>query len=64
MSVDVLMENAGRAVAEIVLERFPGRKVHIFCGHGNNGGDGLVAARFLPDADVSAVDGTVMGTPE
>ncbi len=43
-----LMENAGRAVAEELLRELPnGAKVSIVCGRGNNGGDGLVAARHL-----------------
>ncbi len=46
-----LMENAGRAVAAAVMERF-GRKssVVIVCGTGGNGGDGFVAARHLAGA--------------
>jgi len=40
----ILMENAGRDVAE-ECENFS--KILIFCGTGNNGGDGLCAARHL-----------------
>ena len=46
----ILMENAGRQVAEVAatfLEGVQGRKVSIIAGKGNNGGDGLVAARYL-----------------
>ncbi len=43
-----LMENAGRAVADDVANRHPpGTAVVIAAGPGNNGGDGLVAARIL-----------------
>lgn len=45
-----LMENAGRTVSEVVLSELKGiknKKVAVFCGGGNNGGDGFVAARYL-----------------
>jgi hydroxyethylthiazole kinase-like uncharacterized protein yjeF len=45
-----LMERAGRAVADAVLANHPvGARVTIVAGHGNNGGDGFVAARLLAD---------------
>ena len=53
-----LMENAGRAVAQAALEfaaaelgKRPAEvKAAVCCGKGNNGGDGLVAARYLKQA--------------
>ena len=47
----MLMENAGRAVYQIIKQRFDlkDKKILIVCYHGNNGGDGFVAARYLCD---------------
>ena len=49
VSILDLMENAGKAVAEVARTEFgaAGRRVLVLCGTGNNGGDGLVAARHL-----------------
>ena len=47
----VLMENAGKAVYQLVKQRFDlkDKKILVVCYHGNNGGDGFVAARYLCD---------------
>lgn len=50
IAAETLMENAGREVARAALERAGGvygTRAVVVCGKGNNGGDGLVAARYL-----------------
>ena len=49
ISVEELIENAGRAVAEEIIRRYGARKTVVLCGPGNNGKDGHVAARYLKD---------------
>jgi hydroxyethylthiazole kinase-like uncharacterized protein yjeF len=65
-----LMENAGRNVAECVAASagsLSRRRIVILCGKGNNGGDGLVAARYLkamgagPDVLLFAVPDRLRG---
>ncbi|MDY0324085.1 MAG: NAD(P)H-hydrate dehydratase [Candidatus Carbobacillus sp.] len=55
MDLDILMENAGSAVARAIHQRYgydeKGNRrrlnIAVICGTGNNGGDGFVAARHL-----------------
>lgn len=50
VSAGQLMDSAGRAVAKEIRKRIPpGKKILILAMHGNNGGDGFVAARHLLD---------------
>jgi NAD(P)H-hydrate epimerase len=48
----VLMENAGRGMAELLVRLGVHGGVAICCGKGNNGGDGLVIARHLANGGV------------
>lgn len=55
-----MMENAGSQAAEYIrrtLKQLEGLQVAVFCGKGNNGGDGLVAARrlFQMGSEVSVI---------
>jgi hydroxyethylthiazole kinase-like uncharacterized protein yjeF len=43
----VLMERAALGVSSLILSQYSGRHTLIVCGRGNNGGDGLAAARQL-----------------
>ncbi|HKQ59256.1 MAG TPA: NAD(P)H-hydrate dehydratase [Candidatus Eisenbacteria bacterium] len=64
-SGEVLMERAGAGVVEAMERRYGpslGLRVLVLCGTGNNGGDGLVAARHL-DARGAEVHVGVLGDP-
>lgn len=52
MSSLVLMENAGRGTADLLINRGVAGPVLLCCGSGNNGGDGLVIARHLEAAEI------------
>ena len=48
IALQLLMETAGRAVADVASRHWPAaRRFLVLCGKGNNGGDGYVAARLL-----------------
>ena len=49
LSLD-LMERAAKACFDFITNRFEGRNFYIFCGPGNNGGDGFELARLLIEA--------------
>lgn len=54
LTTNVLIENAGRAVAlqvQKAIGKVDGKSVLVLVGKGNNGGDGLVAARYLMGAN-------------
>ncbi|MGB3728787.1 MAG: NAD(P)H-hydrate epimerase, partial [Thermodesulfobacteriota bacterium] len=60
----VLMENAGRATADVLLDNFSyATKVAVFAGGGNNGGDGFVIARHLISAGLD-VDTYIVTDPK
>lgn len=59
-----LMRNAARAVVDVAQRQFPqARRIVVLCGRGNNGGDGLMAARLLAEAGL-AVTAVLLGNPE
>ena len=60
LTYDMMMENAGRSIAEAILNVHPqmqGKRVLILAGSGNNGGDGLVVGHYLcaEGADVTVI---------
>jgi NAD(P)H-hydrate epimerase len=53
---DLLMESAGKGAFEYIMEAMPGlAKAVVFCGKGNNGGDGFVIARHLLNSSVEVI---------
>ena len=47
-----MMENAGRILAELTIDQFGPERASVLVGKGNNGGGGLVAARYLHNKGV------------
>ncbi|MHA2351865.1 MAG: NAD(P)H-hydrate dehydratase [Candidatus Thorarchaeota archaeon] len=62
VTISMLMENAGREVARVITKtsKVKGKHVAILCGLGGNGGDGIVAARYLDEAGAN-VDVYLLG---
>lgn len=59
-----LMENAGRAVADVACTlSSPQAEVLVLCGPGNNGGDGYIAARLLHERGFR-IDVRALGDPD
>ena len=56
-SID-LMERASRAFVEEFVKRYPDRqkKISVYCGTGNNGGDGLAVARLLTEEGFARIN--------
>jgi len=48
-----MMENAGRSLAGLAIDRFAPGRVTVLAGRGGNGGGGLVAARHLANRGVA-----------
>jgi len=53
VGVPVLMTNAGKAIASVLSEKFPGKRIAFVCGSGNNGGDGMTAAGMMGSMNVT-----------
>ncbi|MBD3407126.1 MAG: NAD(P)H-hydrate dehydratase [Candidatus Lokiarchaeota archaeon] len=65
VTLSMLMQNAGREVARVIINSasVEGKRVSILCGLGGNGGDGMVAARYLQEAGAS-VEVFLVGSAE
>lgn len=64
-SYQQMMERAGQKLAERICAIWPeASRILLFCGKGNNGGDGLIAARYLKEAGkepaIILIDGMVV----
>ena len=64
LSYTQMMENAGKAASDVLLEVHSLQTAAVFCGTGNNGGDGFVVARHLAEAGKSVHIFLVGGMPK
>lgn len=60
-----LMFSAGKAAAEIIIQKYDcrGKKITVVCGRGNNGGDGCVIAGILSENGARVTVCTPLGLP-
>ncbi len=59
----LLMRSASAAVADFARKQFPAaRRITVLCGRGNNGGDGMMAARLLAESGLE-VTTLLLGDP-
>ena len=66
LSYTAMMENAGMAAAHLLVKKGPRplKKLAVFCGSGNNGGDGFVLARLLQQRGTETAVILVQGEPK
>ena len=64
LSYTQMMENAGQSAAKVLLEKKDFRTAAVFCGTGNNGGDGFVLARALHETGKEVRIVLVGGNPK
>lgn len=68
IGLEMMMENAGRSLADLAIRRFSPSAVTVLAGKGGNGGGGLVAARHLHNRGVPVAvclaDRRMSGVPE
>ncbi len=60
-----LMNTAGNAAARLIAQKYDilGKKINVVCGSGNNGGDGLVAAKALKNMGADVILTAPLGLP-
>ncbi|MBS0476429.1 MAG: NAD(P)H-hydrate dehydratase [Proteobacteria bacterium] len=65
VSVDALMQRAGRGAADHVWRLSGGRPITVLCGPGNNGGDGYVLAEAIRErgGEVAVITAADPATP-
>lgn len=55
VSIEQLMDRAGKSIADVITNQLGKGTILFLCGKGNNGGDGITAARFLNDYNTQVI---------